>query len=140
MFFEVPDWNTELRERDRLFRDIVRLADALGVQFAFPTQTVHLFKEEHAPHQRRHHEPTATSDDHASAEGIRAAKAITRQQPYVKHKPDPVVIQADATLDDDYELDAAGNPVEKPDDDSTTPAPPFPTAKDTRPNDLKGGS
>jgi len=141
MFFEVPDWNTELRERDRLFRDIVRLADAIGVQFAFPTQTVHLYKEEHAPHQRRHDNPESLTDSRASVEGIRAAKAITRNQSYVKQKPDPVVIQTDATLDDDYELDAAGNPIEKPADDNTadTPAPP-PPDKDTRPHDLKGGS
>ena len=48
VFFEVPDWNTELRERDRLFVDIVRLADRLGVEFAFPTRTVHLYQEQHA--------------------------------------------------------------------------------------------
>ncbi|MEE9297276.1 MAG: hypothetical protein V3W34_20235, partial [Phycisphaerae bacterium] len=42
VFFEVPDWGTELRERHRLFVDIVRLARRLGVQFAFPTQTVWL--------------------------------------------------------------------------------------------------
>ncbi len=41
-FFEVPDWGTELRERHRLFVDIKRLADRLGVDFAFPTQTVWL--------------------------------------------------------------------------------------------------
>ncbi len=42
MFFEVPDWNTELRERHRFFLDILRLADRLGVDFAFPTQTIML--------------------------------------------------------------------------------------------------
>jgi len=41
-FFEVPDWPTELRERHQLFADILRLAQRLGVDFAFPTQTVHL--------------------------------------------------------------------------------------------------
>ncbi len=48
MFFKTPDWATELRERHRLAVDILRLAHRLGVEFAFPTQTVHLFKEEHA--------------------------------------------------------------------------------------------
>ena len=48
VFFEVPDWNTELRERERLFLDIVRLADRLGVAFAFPTQTVHLHQADGA--------------------------------------------------------------------------------------------
>lgn len=42
VFFEVPDWSAELRERERLFLDIVRLAGRLGVQFAFPTRTVHV--------------------------------------------------------------------------------------------------
>jgi MscS family membrane protein len=41
-FHETPDWPTELRERHRLFVDVVRLAHRLGVQFAFPTQTLHL--------------------------------------------------------------------------------------------------
>jgi MscS family membrane protein len=41
-FFEVPDWGTELRERHRLFVDILRLADRLGIEFAFPTRTVWL--------------------------------------------------------------------------------------------------
>ncbi len=39
-FLDTPDWSTELRERHRLFIDILRLAHELGVEFAFPTQTV----------------------------------------------------------------------------------------------------
>lgn len=46
MFFECTDWPTELRERHRLLTDIMRVAQRLGVQFAFPTQTLHLFQEE----------------------------------------------------------------------------------------------
>ena len=42
VFHEAPDWPTELRERHRLFGDILRLAQRLGVQFAFPTQTLHI--------------------------------------------------------------------------------------------------
>jgi len=42
VFHETPDWATELRERHRLFVDIVRLAERLGVEFAFPTQTLHV--------------------------------------------------------------------------------------------------
>ncbi len=41
-FVKTPDWPTELRERHRLFLDIVRLANRLGVDFAFPTQTLHV--------------------------------------------------------------------------------------------------
>ena len=49
VFFEVPDWGTELRERHRLFVDIVRLADRLGVEFAFPTRTVWLQRSPKSP-------------------------------------------------------------------------------------------
>ena len=42
-FFECPDWTTELRERHRLLVDIMKLAERLSVQFAFPTRTLHMF-------------------------------------------------------------------------------------------------
>lgn len=45
-FHECPDWATELRERHRLYLDIIRLAQRLEVEFAFPTQTIHLHQEE----------------------------------------------------------------------------------------------
>lgn len=45
-YFEVPDWATELRERQRLLLDIVRLAEQLEIAFAFPTQTVHMRQEQ----------------------------------------------------------------------------------------------
>ena len=71
IFHEVPDWSTELRERERMFLDIVRLADQLGVQFAFPTQTVHLYREEHAEHEIQsptpRARPSATPPRRASA-------------------------------------------------------------------------
>ncbi|MEM9186219.1 MAG: mechanosensitive ion channel family protein [Planctomycetota bacterium] len=44
VYFEAPNWPTELRERHRLLADILRLAERLGVGFAFPTQTVHLHR------------------------------------------------------------------------------------------------
>jgi MscS family membrane protein len=43
-FFECPDWAVELRERHRLLVDIMKLAERLGVQFAFPTRTIHMFQ------------------------------------------------------------------------------------------------
>jgi MscS family membrane protein len=46
MFWEVPDYSTELAEKHRLLIDIIRLANNLGVEFAFPTRTLHLFNEE----------------------------------------------------------------------------------------------
>lgn len=40
VFWETPDWSTELREKHRFLLDILRLAQDLGVEFAYPTQTV----------------------------------------------------------------------------------------------------
>ncbi|MDD7985906.1 mechanosensitive ion channel family protein [Lentisphaera marina] len=45
-FLDVSDWAIELRERQRLFLDIIRLANRLGVSFAFPTQSLHMVKPE----------------------------------------------------------------------------------------------
>jgi len=41
-FFTTPDWGRELRERQRLILDMLRLCEALGVDIAFPTQTLHV--------------------------------------------------------------------------------------------------
>lgn len=45
VFWKVPDWSSELQEKHRLVLDILRLGQELGVEFAFPTQTLHLFNE-----------------------------------------------------------------------------------------------
>lgn len=42
IFFEVPTWPEELRARHEILLEIVRLAQKLGVRFAFPTQTLHM--------------------------------------------------------------------------------------------------
>ena len=46
VFWTAPDWQTELRERHRFMLDIIRLAGDLGIEFAFPSRTVYLRKEE----------------------------------------------------------------------------------------------
>ncbi|MBV1952287.1 MAG: mechanosensitive ion channel family protein [Cycloclasticus sp.] len=46
VFWETPDWATELRERQRFLLDILRLAKAQKVDMAFPTQTLHLLRPE----------------------------------------------------------------------------------------------
>jgi len=49
-FHEAPDWSTELRERHRLYLDVIRLAEKLKISFAFPTQTLYMAKEEDLQH------------------------------------------------------------------------------------------
>ena len=90
IFHHVPDWATELRERERLFVDIVRLADRLGVQFAFPTRTVHLYNEQHAPHKPEYEIPRGAGDQDARQAGADAARAITEDRPWRKERPGPV--------------------------------------------------
>lgn len=41
-FFDVPTWDEELRCKEEVYLSITRLADKLGVRFAFPTQTLHV--------------------------------------------------------------------------------------------------
>lgn len=93
VFFESPDWNTELRERHRLCLDILRLADRLGVQFAFPTQTLHVFKEdseaEHVPAKP----PDAESQRRAEQRGRDAFEAITTSAQWRRGKPGPYEFQ-----------------------------------------------
>ncbi len=90
VFHQVPDWATELRERERLFVDIVRLADRLGVRFAFPTRTVHLYKEEHRPAEPQYAVPRGSNDEIAKQDGIRTARELTEDQPWQTEKPGAV--------------------------------------------------
>lgn len=73
VFFEAPDWGTELRERHHLYVDILRLADRLGVEFAFPTQTIWLERTREAgvradrpPLEPGTHDPAAVGLDEAA--------------------------------------------------------------------------
>lgn len=52
LFWKVPDWSSELAERHRFLIDSLRLARELDIRFAFPTRTLHMFKEEHKDYQK----------------------------------------------------------------------------------------
>lgn len=42
IFFEVPDWSSELKARHEVLMEVLNLAKKLGINFAFPTQTLHM--------------------------------------------------------------------------------------------------
>ncbi len=42
IFFTVPTWGEELKARHEVLMSIVKLAKELSIQFAFPTQTLHM--------------------------------------------------------------------------------------------------
>jgi len=89
-FHEVPDWSTELRERHRLFLDIIRLARRLGVEFAFPTQTLYMRPEtQDAPAQAQ---PAPASADAAFVLGRKEAEQIL-DQTLGKDAPPPPPVQ-----------------------------------------------
>ena len=52
-FVQTPDWSMELREKHRLFADILRLAERLGVEFAFPSTSIYVTKPEDLHHPNR---------------------------------------------------------------------------------------
>ena len=43
-FLQVPDWSAELRETDNIYQQIFSLAHDTGIEFAFPTRTLHIEK------------------------------------------------------------------------------------------------
>jgi len=98
-FVETPDWSTELREKHRLFLDILRVAQRLEVEIAFPTQTLHVKAE--GPGFRPDAPPPEPSgypepDDVIGAQvsGRQLADLIVREglEPFGGETPPPVVI------------------------------------------------
>jgi MscS family membrane protein len=74
-FQECPDWSTELRERQRLFLDILRLAKRLGVEFAFPTQTLFMNPEKGDAASSGN----GLNSDEALALGQKAGRAVVEE-------------------------------------------------------------
>ena len=42
LFFDVPTWPEELKAREELNLAFLKLAEDIGVSYAFPTRTVHV--------------------------------------------------------------------------------------------------
>jgi len=103
VFHEAPDWTTELRERQRLILDIIRLADHLGVEFAFPTETVHLYQESPDAKRSPAAAPGAGDDERAEREGRRAVAALTAAAGWRTRQPEPYVFTGATPAQDDDE-------------------------------------
>ncbi len=93
VFFEVPDWSTELRERHRLFIDILRLAETLGVEFAFPTQTVWLERDRKVAPEAERVVPVPGKDEPDRVGQEQAAAVFTEAYGEVPSLRGPVVIE-----------------------------------------------
>ena len=89
VFWETPDWSTELRERQRFLLDILRLAKALQIDMAFPTQTLHVLNSE--DNQRT----VENSGDEPSVESLfqqsrESARKVVSESTGIDNKPPPV--------------------------------------------------
>ncbi|MFT4536959.1 MAG: MscS family membrane protein [Saprospiraceae bacterium] len=42
IFFKVPDWSAELKEKHNLLMEIIKLAHSVDVKFAFPSQSIYI--------------------------------------------------------------------------------------------------
>jgi MscS family membrane protein len=78
VFHQTADWTEELQERHRLILDILRLAKRLDVEIAYPTQTVHLHKQD-AGEAKPPPMPTLSHD--AGRDAARAILKVTRDGP-----------------------------------------------------------
>ncbi|MES9962245.1 MAG: mechanosensitive ion channel family protein [Candidatus Sedimenticola sp. 20ELBAFRAG] len=87
VFWETPEWNTELRERHRFMLDILRLAQRLGVEFAFPTQTLYMRQEEMPTFDQS----GEMAQKEAFEMGQKQAREIVSETTGIGVKPPPVV-------------------------------------------------
>lgn len=86
VFWETPEWSTELRERHRFLLDILRLANEVGVEFAYPTQTLYMKQAGEAQPMSAE----TMSQQQAFEQGRHNAKAIVEQHTGLNVKPPPV--------------------------------------------------
>ncbi len=71
-FLTSKNWGDELQEKHKIYLEIMRLAKALKIEFAFPTQTLHVFQGT-GPQ-----DPFDFGGDSPSALGIQSARDISR--------------------------------------------------------------
>lgn len=91
VFWQAPDWGTELRERHRFLLDCLRLAKRLGVEYAYPTQTLYVKQAEPGlPAPDEGVFQPAVSEDNAMALGRDEARAIVAATTGLDVVPPPV--------------------------------------------------
>ena len=93
VFWKTPNWATELRERHRFLLDCLRLAKRLGVEYAFPTQTLHMIEAQAGPPTVESGEfsPLATEEE-AKQRGLKEARDIVRETTGLDRVPPPVIL------------------------------------------------
>ncbi len=106
IFFECPDWSIELREKHRFMLDVVRLADRLGVEFAFPTQTLHVAQLDPNAQRTPEQIPDTDTERRSVLEGRKVARELTSNQPWKEEIPGPVTFAEE--FESEYEARGDG--------------------------------
>jgi MscS family membrane protein len=100
VFFECPDWSVELRERQRLMLDIMRLAERLGVSFAFPTQTLEIKRAGSTSVPATLETITSPSAEiEAQRIGIETTRSMFESASWKRSKPGPVVFRGSSATE-----------------------------------------
>ena len=84
VFWETPDWSTELRERHRFLLDCLRVAQKLGIEYAYPTQTLYLKRPGDGDRA------AGEAPELVEEEGRRVARAVVEASTGLGRKPPPV--------------------------------------------------
>jgi MscS family membrane protein len=108
MFFECPDWSIELREKHRFMLDVIRLADRLGVEFAFPTQTLHIDQLDPDAKRSPSEIPDADMERRSVLEGRKMARELTQDQSWKTELPGPVSFAEEFDSEWEARGDSAG--------------------------------
>ena len=108
-FMECPNWAVELRERQSLLLDIMRLAEELNVKFAFPTQTLHLNEfEPPRPHIELGDDPVRSGRERAAR--LSGPVLSAEERPGKVQYPEPL----DLNVLDAKQQEENGEPPEPP--------------------------
>ena len=103
VFWKTPNWATELRERHRFLLDCLRLAKRLGVEYAFPTQTLHMIQAQAGPPPAEEGEFSALATAaEAKRRGLAEARSIVEGTTGLDNIPAPVIL-GESMADDDGE-------------------------------------
>lgn len=107
LFWEAPDWQTELRERHRFMLDVLRISEEMGVEFAYPTQTLLLNRGTKATTSPMENLATG-SPEALRSEARELVRAMTKDAPWREAKPPGYqFFSAEETASIDAELNDA---------------------------------
>ena len=86
-FVQCPDWSAELQSRHSLLSDIVRLAEKLGVHFAFPTRTLHMVDADKELDVPNFGEPHEAGKQFAEEISLQAPTSVDSKREHIEPRP-----------------------------------------------------